>query len=328
MGKGSARITAIVFLALTCCSGAAAADLLELHARPVIAPAAAEISIHDLFIVTAEESAERLRLVAQQELAGVCGLAAALVPLWQLKGTLRSTADTVSVVGRRSVYIPSAIEAPAMQNLFEQLLRRLELEFPAENERLEIEIPHMPGGLRALSRAEASYTRNIRVELLMLRPENGAASGAAGAGTATARFLVTAGELQGVLSAEVRRYSPYLSPLRSVARGETLQSDEVDRKPFIVGAYPPALMAEKSSAYEIRAQLSSGEPLTIRNARIKPVVEPGDVVHVVLKRGAVQLKMPGNARGEAALNERVAVRLDTGIIKECRVLGAGEVILE
>ncbi|MFW5712336.1 MAG: flagellar basal body P-ring formation chaperone FlgA [Spirochaetia bacterium] len=328
MGNGSDRIAALVFIVLTCCSGAAAADLRELHARQVIAPDADKITIHDFFIVTAEETAERLTLAAQQELEAICGSEAALVPLWQLKGALRSTADTVSVVGRRSVYIPSTIESTVMQSLLEQLLRSLEQEYPAENERLEIEIPRMPGGLRELTRTEGTSDRNLKVELLTLRPGNRSADRAAGDGTASARFLVSAGELQGVLSVEVRRFSPYLSPRRSVARGETLQSDEVERKPFIVGAYPPALTAGRSSTYEIRAKISSEEPLTIRNARIKPVVEAGDAVSVVLKRGAVQLKMPGNARGEAALNERVAVRLDTGIIKECRVLGAGEVILE
>lgn len=320
MGKGGGRLFAVIGITLLCCTGAAAADLLELQARSHITPANEDISIHDLFIMAADETAERISLASPRDLSAVCGSKAALVPLWQLKGVLDGNSNTVSVVGRRSVYIPYDTDSPSMQRLLEELLHLLRQEYPEENERVEIEIPRMPGGLQALKRSDKSQHGSIQAELLTLRET--------AAGTAAARFLVTAGDLQGVVSVDVNRFTPYLSPVRAAARGDTLDSNELKRKAFPAGKYPPALRSAENGSYEVQADISSGAALTVRNARVKPLVEPGDAVQVVLKRGAVQLKMPGNARGEGGMNEKVAVRLETGIVKECRVLAAGEVILE
>lgn len=323
MSNGGGRIAALVFIALTCCTSAAAADFLELHARPVISPAAEELSIHDIFVVAAPE---HLKMGSPQQLKAVCGHRAALVPLWQLKGLLSaSTVEnrekrTVSVVGRRSVYIPSGMASPAMQALFEEVLKTIGQEYTSKDERIEVEIPHMPGSLRPLTQAEHTIAGRIIVELLTLRKT--------GTGKASARFLVRTGDLEGVLSVDILRLSPYLSPPRRVERGEVLQSDDLNRAAFPVGAYPAALFSADSSTYEARAAISAGAPLTIRNARIKPVIEAGDKISVRLQRGAVQLKMPGVARGAAGLNENVAVRLETGIIKEGRVINSGEVLLE
>lgn len=326
MSNGGGRILVCIGFVLLCCTGTAAADFLELHARPVISPSGEEVSIHDLFIVAAAETPERIQLGSPQQLDAVCGSRAALVPLWQLKGLLSASAveiqekRTVSVVGRRSVYIPPGVESPAMQSLVEQVLKTIGQEYTSNDERVEVEIPHMPGSLQSLTHMGQTGAGQLEVELLTIRET--------GSGRASARFLVRTDDLQGVLSVDIRRLVPYLSPRRYVERGEVLQSDDLDRVAFPAGAYPAALFSADSSTYEARASISSGAPLTIRNARVKPVVEPGDEVRVRLQRGSVQLKMPGVARGAAALNEKVAVRLETGIIKECRVINAGEVLLD
>lgn len=326
MSNGGGRIIVCIGIVLLCCTGAAAADFLELHARPVISPAGEEVSIHDLFIVAGAETPEHIQLGSPQQLDAVCGSHAALVPLWQLKGLLSASPPgskekrTVSVVGRRSVYIPAGVDSPAMQSLFEQVLKTIGQEYTSNDERVEVVIPHMPGSLQSLTHAEQTGAGQLEVELLTLRET--------GSGKAFARFLIRTVDLQGVLSVDIRRLVPYLSPRRHVDRGEVLQSDDLYRMAFPAGAYPAALFSATSSAYEVRAAISSGAPLTIRNARIKPVIEAGDEVRVRLQRGSVHLKMPGVARGEAALNEKVAVRLETGIIKECRVINAGEVLLD
>lgn len=326
MSNGGGRTAALVFIVLTCCTGAAAADLLELYARPVISPAAEEVSIHDIFVVAAAETPEHVQIGFRRQLDSIFGTRAALVPLWQLKGLLSaSTVEnremrTVSVVGRRTVYIPAGMASPAMQTLFEELLKTIGQEYNSKDERIEVEIPHMPGSLQPLTQPEYTIAGRIKVELLTLRKT--------GSGKASARFLVRTDDLEGVMSVDIFRLSPYFSPRRAVERGEVLQSDDLNREAFPVGSYPAALFSADSSTYEARAAISAGAPLTIRNARIKPVIEAGDKISVRLQRGAVQLKMPGVARGAAGLNENVAVRLETGIIKEGRVINSGEVLLE
>src|SRR6056297_2671205 len=137
MGKGGGRIAALVCIALLCCTAAAAADLFELHARPVIAPTSEQPDLHELFLMTGNETREGHISLASLHVRSVFGPRAALIPLWQLKGVIRADSTSISLVGRRSVYIPPTVSSPVMKTVYVQLLRRLDQEYSSDSERLE-----------------------------------------------------------------------------------------------------------------------------------------------------------------------------------------------
>ncbi|MCF7915530.1 MAG: flagellar basal body P-ring formation chaperone FlgA [Spirochaetaceae bacterium] len=330
MGKGGGRILACITVVLFYFTGTAAADLNELYVRPQIIPAGENVSMNDVFIAVLSDNTQ-FTLSSQD--STVFGERPAVIPLWQISGVLQTEhaqgidESAVSLVGRRAVYIPSRIESPAMIEMLTQILPQLAEKYESSEERIEIEIPYLPASLQALARDDAdksiSESKGLELssELLTIR--------GMGQGKSTARFLVKKGTMQGVVTASIERFTPYLKAQRRIKDGEAITVDDVQRSTVRVGAYPEALtLTQGNSDFEARTEIFAGEPLHIRNARIKPLVVPGDRVSVMMQRGAVQLRIAGNARGAAGRNESVAVKLDTGVIKECRVVRAGEVVFE
>jgi len=330
MGKGGGRIVACITVLLFYFTGTAAADLNELYVRPHIIPAGEKVSMKDVFISVVSDTTQ---FSLSSQVSTVFGERPAVLPLWQISGVLQTEQpheldeSALSLVGRRAVYIPSSIESLAMIEVLTQALQQIAEKYESPEERIEIEIPYLPASLQALTTGDASGSvsdskpRELTSELLTIRDM--------GQGKSKARFLVKNGTMQGVVTATIERFTPYLKAQRRIKDGEVITVDSVQKSAVRVGAYPEALTSTHgSSDFEARTEIFAGEPLHIRNARIKPLVVPGDRVSVMMQRGAVQLRIAGNARGEAGRNESVAVKLDTGVIKECRVVQAGEVVFE
>ena len=329
MSKGGGRIVACITVVLFYFTGTAAAGLNELYVRPHIIPAGENVSMNDVFIAVVSDNTQ---FSLNSNVSTVFGESPAVLPLWQVSGALQTEhaqgidESAVSLVGRRAVYIPSRIESPAMIEMLTQILQQIAEKYESPEERIEIEIPYLPASLQALTRGAAggsksdSNPRELSSELLTIRDM--------GQGKSTARFLVKKGTQQGVVTATIERFTSYLKAQRRIRNGEVITVDDVQKSSVRVGAYPEALTSTHGGEFEARTGIATGEPLHIRNARIKPLVVPGDRVSVMMQRGAVQLRVAGNARGEAGRNESVAVKLDTGVIKECRVVQAGEVVFE
>src|SRR6056297_2070309 len=329
MGNGGGRIVACITIVLFYFTGTAAADLNELYVRPHIIHAGENVSMKDVFI---EVVSDTTQFSLSSNGSTVFGNRPAVLPLWQISRVLKTEhpqgldASAVSLVGRRAVYIPSRIESPAMIEMLTKILQQIAEKYESPEERIEIEIPYLPASLQALTRGAAggsksdSNPRELSSELLTIRDM--------GQGKSTARFLVKKGTQQGVVTATIERFTSYLKAQRRIRNGEVITVDDVQKSSVRVGAYPEALTSTHGGEFEARTGIAAGEPLHIRNARIKPLVVPGDRVSVMMQRGAVQLRIAGNARGEAGRNESVAVKLDTGVIKECRVVQAGEVVFE
>jgi flagella basal body P-ring formation protein FlgA len=324
MDNGSERIIACIVLVLVCCTGAVAAVGIEVHVRPKIVVAEEEIKASDVFIYRADKNATHLRL--GPDAGSVFGPQAALVPMWQISDLIPASIKqqnhnkVVSLVGSRAMYIPPNVTTQPMRTLFTQILENVAHTYGDSRERVEVEITYMPTALKAFTKPGANLSGSLSTELLSRRTTGSAVS--------VIRYMVQSGLLEGVITVEVSRYVPYFVADRKISTAEIVGSNQLQRKAFPVGKYPEALQSVDTTKFEARTIINPGEPFTIRNARIKPVIEPGDDVRVTLRRGAVQLRMPGNARAEGGLNEIVAVRLETGVIKECRVKAKGEVVLE
>ena len=339
MGKAGGRIVACITIVLFYFTGTAAADLNELYVRPHIIPSGENISMKDVFSAVVSDTTQ---FSLGSNGSTVFGESPAVLPLWQISGVLKKEhpqgldASAVSLVGRRAVYIPSRINSPAMIEMLTQILQQTAEKYESSEERIEIEIPYLPASLQALTIGEAvgstgaskepgtksggENSPELTSELLTIRTM--------GQGKSTARLLIKKGAIQGVVSVKIERFTPYLTAQRGIRNGEAISVDNVQKRPVRLGTYPEALISSNGDAIEARTDIDAGEPLHIRNARIKPLVVPGDRVSVMMQRGAVQLRIAGNARGEAGRNQSVAVKLDTGVIKECRVVQAGEVVFE
>ncbi|MDZ7793589.1 MAG: flagellar basal body P-ring formation chaperone FlgA [Spirochaetia bacterium] len=329
MDKGGGRIIVCITVVLLYFTGTAAADLSELYVRPHIIPAGENVSMSDVFI---EVVSDNTQFSLSSNSSTVFGESPVVLPLWQISGVLQTEhpqgldESAVSLVGRRAVYIPSRIESPAMIEMFTQVLQQVAKKYESPEERIEIDIPYVPASLQALTTGVTggsigdSKSLELTSELLTIRDM--------GQGKSSARFLVKKGSMQGVVTVTIERFTPYLTAQRRIIEGEVITVDDVQKRPMRLGAYPEALTSTHGGDFEARTEIFAGEPLHIRNARIKPLVVPGDRVSVMMQRGAVQLRIAGNARGEAGRNESVAVKFDTGVIKECRVVQAGEVVFE
>ncbi len=330
MGKGGGLAIACIFFMLICCNGVSAADLLELHVRTIIAPAGEKISSRDIFKIDSESQFEETRISLTTHLHTVCGTKAALVPMWQFSTILEtapqqvsgesSSPGAVSMVGRRAVYIPPHYESRAMKSLIAEILKSIDSKYESSKERIEIEIPHLPISLQTLTNPGDEAPPTFEIEFLTERET--------GRGTADLRFLFSGASVEGVLTVQISRYAPYFVLHQQAKPGDIIVSEELEQKAFPVDEYPKALFSTYTTKFEAAAHIEAGTPLHIRNARIKPMVEPGDQVRVIMRRGAVQLQLGGNVRGKALRDELVAVKLDTGIIKKCRVKAEGEVVLE
>jgi len=322
MGKGGGRVIACIFFVLICCTGASAADLLELHVRPIIAPAEEKLTVHDIFKIDNKSQFTDIRISLNAQVKSVCGTTAALVPMWQFSKILEiaSHQDSISMVGRRAVYIPSQYESQGMKSLIKKISKSINLKYESARERVEIEVPYIPISLQSLTKPGDEAHRKLEIEFLTERNT--------GRGTGELRYLVSSGSDEGVLTVKISRYTPYFVLNRQVKANDIIVSEDLEQKAFPVGEYPRALFSMYNTKFEAAVQIEAGTPLHTRNARIKPMVEPGDQVRVIMRRGAVQLELGGNVRGKALQDELVAVKLDTGIIKKCRVKAEGEVVLE
>ncbi len=324
MIMGSERILACIAFILVCCTGAVAAEIIEVHVRPVIIASDQGIRASDVFIY--HENKKTIHFHLSSDAGSIFGPRAALVPMWQLSGLVPASLKqgdhdkVISLVGSRAVYIPPEIPTKAMRVLITKILHNVSAEFADSRERAEVEITYMPTTLKGFEKPNAEIDGRLTAELLSKRKTS--------RNSTDMRFLVQCGTTEGVITVEVSRYTPYFVSQRNLKRAEIVGSEKLTRNPFPVGNYPQALQSVDTTEFEARTTINAGEPLTVRNARIKPVIEPGDTVRVTMRRGPVQLRMPGNARAEAGLNDTVAVRLETGVIKECRVKAEGEVVLE
>lgn len=112
---------------------------------------------------------------------------------------------------------------------------------------------------------------------------------------------------------------------RDLARGVTLESEDVAREATLVWGAPAELQDEVAAGWVTRRRIARGEVLTSPGVARPDAVKPGDDVRIVYVSGPVELVLAGRAAGSGAIGERVAVRAETGRRLEGVIVAPGTV---
>lgn len=143
--------------------------------------------------------------------------------------------------------------------------------------------------------------------------------------TARVRFAKGSKVRSGWIRAEVEVRVPALVLTRSAARGDALQSGDLELRPVAWSRGLARQPAELVGAELVRP-LAAGEPVRARDVRRPTLVRRGDLVSVVSRGAGWEVRTNGEVLSAGALGERVRVRVLRGN-KTVRghVLGRGEV---
>lgn len=99
---------------------------------------------------------------------------------------------------------------------------------------------------------------------------------------------------------------------RRLERGIELTAADISQATVVHWGEPPADAPAVGAGWVTRRVIAAGEPL--RPPAVAPplLVSAGDLVQVIVRRGAVELTLRARATGAAAAGERVPVRTDAG----------------
>lgn len=98
---------------------------------------------------------------------------------------------------------------------------------------------------------------------------------------------------------------------RALDRGDTLRTDDLRREERVARGRPPEPDSVRPG-WVARRTVRAGEPLRPPAVTPPAAVESGGAVKALLRRGSVEIAVPGTASGRAALGETVRVWLETG----------------
>jgi flagella basal body P-ring formation protein FlgA len=99
---------------------------------------------------------------------------------------------------------------------------------------------------------------------------------------------------------------------RDLARGETLQADDITLRPALVWGPPQKEDARAAAGWTTRRRLTRGELLRAPAVAPPLAIRPGDEVRIVYVRDGISIALAGRAAGQAGIGERIAVRTQTG----------------
>ena len=94
---------------------------------------------------------------------------------------------------------------------------------------------------------------------------------------------------------------------RDLPRGAVLAAEDIAAAPLPAGRAPVPVARP---GWTTRRTIVAGEPLVAPTVSPPDLVEAGQTVQAVWRRGAIELRVAGRATGSAALGERVLVRID------------------
>ncbi|MEO1090607.1 MAG: flagellar basal body P-ring formation chaperone FlgA [Pseudomonadota bacterium] len=139
-----------------------------------------------------------------------------------------------------------------------------------------------------------------------------------------------AASLDLAVAGEHRRLVAVLVPARAIAKGETLAADALERKlmrPQHVRA-DWVLETKELVGMETRRRLVEGRPIRDGSIGRPLTIRRGDRVTLLYENGALRLELPGEARADGRLGDRIAVRNRAGTLVEGAVVAPGRIEVE
>jgi flagella basal body P-ring formation protein FlgA len=243
-------------------------------------------------------------------------------------------ADFIAVVGKPAIYLPKSINTPGERTFYVRALEKMAGLARNDAMRIELSLERFPAHLEAAVVVSAD-------PLFAASPGGVGSFGQGGPSEGGKPFFKKGGPvrflcrfekggeiLEKVITAESALFLPLPQASQHIKKGETVTFHGQNLVSMPVSAVPENYRIKAEGRYTAKSDIERGEVLSLLNLRVKPDVEVGDSVRVSLRQGSVLLKMPGVARGTGSYGETVAVRLASGIVRDCRIERNGEVRIE
>ena len=165
-------------------------------------------------------------------------------------------------------------------------------------------------------RGAASLPEDGPVELL--------GNGAGGA------WVVRAGAGRSARSVRVKAGVMVTLPVaaRVLERGQVLEPENVRYEKRLQWGPPSRDVPRDVSGFVVNRVVPPGSVLSDPAVSPPPLVEAGQAVQLIWRRGTIELKLSGTAAGTGAKNQRVAVRTPNGQRLEGVVMGPGLVHID
>jgi flagella basal body P-ring formation protein FlgA len=115
---------------------------------------------------------------------------------------------------------------------------------------------------------------------------------------------------------------------RRLERGAVLAEDDIERRRVVHWGAPPRDAPAVTLGWVARRVIPAGEPL--RPPAVAPplLVDAGELVQVIVRRGTVEVTLRARAAGPAAAGQRVAVRTEAGRRLEGIAIAPGTVRID
>ncbi|HEY8470461.1 MAG TPA: flagellar basal body P-ring formation chaperone FlgA [Longimicrobiales bacterium] len=115
---------------------------------------------------------------------------------------------------------------------------------------------------------------------------------------------------------------------RRLERGAVLVEEDIERRSAVHWGAPPPDAPAVTAGWVARRVIPAGEPL--RPPAVAPplLIDAGELVQVIVRRGTVEVTLRARAAGPAAAGERVAVRTEAGRRLEGIAIAPGTVRID
>lgn len=309
----------------------AAVYAYEYHVRPLILPSGSVPISEEILQVRQGDSPALDHLAAENGIQAlrinrsVFGEDASLVPLWQIRslfpvlqaptkgGQGDEVEQMIALVGKSSIYIPGTIQDKTRRQILQHALEHLSKSFNSRDLRIELSLSRVPYTLQ-----EADV---LSVDLIGGSKRSG-----------DIRLMCTAlkdgRKVEAVVSGKMNVSSPFPVAPTSLQAGEIFRIEDLALKAFPEDSLREGEILPDAGAFVAKRDIEKGEIISRNNAKPKLSVLAGDEVTVILRNGAVSLRVQGTARGNGRTGDIIPVRLNTGVIRDCKIENEGELILE
>ena len=297
----------------------------EFLLRPLVAADARRIEYEDLFY-TGELDQRRVEILENGFDSGheTFGDRAAIIPLWQIRRLIhgdssKERGDNVfALVGSPVVYIPDALSngAESVQlQITKKILDLLVSRGEHPDTRVELEL------LRVPKKIEGARIEDVQLLTPLNFPRGG-----------RIRVLVRGRkgneEIRAVAEAELRYFQGVYLADRVYQRGESLSLEQFSRSARPAEEVSSRAIGPEEGVFLARRRIAAGEQFTTNNIRPKPDVEAGDRLRVLIRSGAIELRIEGTAQASGRRGEEIPTKLQDGSITDCRIIEEGVVSLE
>jgi len=247
----------------------------------------------------------------------------AVVPIWQLRSLFaddlagaekESMKPATVIIGTPPIiYMPRGDESLIRKVICREALQLIWKALDESRKRIELHIDRIPPALSDAKLSSLELLENPggtgRIRILCMGTKNGE-------------------RIQAVVSGRIQLLDPIPVAGRNIEKDEIFSLAETDMLAGIenIGAY--GIDISHTGRYQAVQDIAKGEYINRFNTRQKNDIEVGEKVFVYIREGNVSLQMKGVARENGKTGDVIAVRLQSGRIKDCRVEEKGEVILD